>query len=87
MKSKTTSDFKKLYRKLPVEIRELAKKAYRLWSENHNHPSLQYKKLQGYKDLYSVRINQSYRVVGKLKEDTIYWFWIGSHADFDDIFG
>lgn len=58
MKSKTTGDFKKLYRKLPIEIRELAKKAYRLWAENHNHPSLQFKKLQGYKDLYSVRVNQ-----------------------------
>jgi mRNA-degrading endonuclease RelE of RelBE toxin-antitoxin system len=87
MKSKTVDDFWELYEKLPEEIRERAEKAYDLWLENHSHPSLQFKKLQGYKDLYSVRINQSYRVVGKLKEDTIYWFWIGSHADFDDIFG
>jgi len=87
MKSKTVDDFWELYEKLPEEIRERAEKAYDLWLENHSHPSLQFKKLQGYKDLYSVRINQSYRAVGRVKDDTIYWFWIGSHADFDDIFG
>ncbi|MFO8099522.1 MAG: hypothetical protein R6T83_07870 [Salinibacter sp.] len=33
--------------------------------------------------IYSVRITQDYRAVGVQKEESIIWFWIGSHEDYD----
>jgi len=33
--------------------------------------------------IYSAQINRNYRAVGQLNEDTIIWFWIGSHAKYD----
>jgi len=33
--------------------------------------------------IYSVRITRDYRAVGVQKEESIIWFWIGSHEDYD----
>jgi len=40
-------------------------------------------KLEGYEDVWSIRINKQYRVVDRRHGDTIDWFWIGTHNDFD----
>ena len=34
---------------------------------------------------WSVRITQGYRAVGK-ESDSMLWYWIGSHSDFDKKF-
>ena len=39
--------------------------------------------LTGRKDVYSVRIGVHYRALELLKQNTIYWFWIGTHAEYD----
>ena len=31
----------------------------------------------------TVRITRDYRAIGAIADDTIIWFWIGSHADYD----
>jgi hypothetical protein len=41
--SRGTSEFWRLYRALPTEVRMLAQKNYRLWSANAFHPSLHFK--------------------------------------------
>lgn len=51
------------------------------------HPSLRFKKLGGYGNVWSVRINDQYRAVGEREGDTIHWAWIGTHNDFDRLFG
>jgi plasmid maintenance system killer protein len=51
------------------------------------HPSLRFKKLGGYENIWSVRINEQYRAVGERSGDTVIWVWIGSHNDFDKLFG
>ncbi|AGY57550.1 hypothetical protein GKIL_1304 [Gloeobacter kilaueensis JS1] len=33
----------------------------------------------------SARIGLNYRALGLLEEDHIYWFWIGSHAEYDEL--
>jgi hypothetical protein len=33
--------------------------------------------------VYSVRIDLDWRAVGVLKDDTVVWFWIGSHNDYE----
>jgi plasmid maintenance system killer protein len=64
-----------------------ARQAYQLFSRNPDHPSLRFKKLRGYDDVWSVRISEQYRAVGERKGDTIEWAWIGSHNEFDSRFG
>jgi hypothetical protein len=34
---------------------------------------------------YSARVGIGYRDLGALDGDTIIWFWIGSHADYDKL--
>lgn len=72
-----------LYRELPKEIQKLADKNYRLLKTDPSHPSLQFKKLGGTKNLWSVRIGLSYRALGRETSRGIVWFWIGSHAEYD----
>jgi len=35
--------------------------------------------------MWSVRISTDYRALGFRDGDVIVWFWIGSHADYDDL--
>jgi len=43
MNSRCTRAFWQLYNGLPPDIRRLADKNYRLWREDHWHPSLHFK--------------------------------------------
>jgi hypothetical protein len=52
-----------------------------------SHPSLRFKKLAGHERIWSLRINDSVRALGERRGDPITWFWIGSHNDFDKLFG
>ncbi len=81
MRSKTTARFRTLYAALPHRIREKASAAYDLWSSNPSHPSLRFKKVHTNLPIYSVRIDLEYRAVGILDRDEVAWFWIGTHAD------
>lgn len=36
----------------------------------------------GYPPFYSVRVNDAYRAVGFMENDTIYWVWIGKHDEY-----
>jgi len=35
--------------------------------------------------MYSARVGISYRAIAALDSDTLIWFWIGSHADYDTL--
>ncbi|HMO86754.1 MAG TPA: hypothetical protein PKC18_17735 [Lacipirellulaceae bacterium] len=83
MKSLLTDDFIRAFRKLPTAVQTQARKNYRLWRANPAHPSLHFKRVHAYEPLYSVRVGLGWRALGLLEEDTITWFWIGSHADYD----
>jgi hypothetical protein len=72
---------------LPEAIREQARRAYQLWRANPSHPSLRFKQVQGHENIYSVRIGLAWRALGRVDGDTITWFWIGSHADYDNLIG
>jgi hypothetical protein len=38
-------------------------------------------------NVWSVRVSAQYRAVGQRSGDEIVWVWIGSHNDFDKLFG
>lgn len=85
MKSRTTSRFWDCYEGLPENIQERSQKAYALFKDNPQHPSLRFKKVLDNPEIYSVRITQSYRALGVRQEETIIWFWIGSHGDYEEL--
>jgi hypothetical protein len=76
--------FGEAYRKLPEQVRALADKNYALLKENPQHPSLQLKKVGRF---WSVRVGLRYRALAVEADDDLVWFWIGSHADYDDLVG
>ncbi|MCI0361242.1 MAG: hypothetical protein L0211_22400 [Planctomycetaceae bacterium] len=83
MKSRLHEDFLACFRGLPDEIKELARKKYKLWAADPHHPSLHFKRVGEKKPIYSVRIGIGWRALGLVEGDTITWFWIGSHAEYD----
>jgi hypothetical protein len=86
MKSAVLASFWAEYRQLSNEIRQSAKKAYRLWEENPFHPSLHFKCINSDESIWSVRVTRSYRALGVLEGDTVTWFWIGSHDEYERFF-
>jgi len=66
-------------------VRQRARQAYTLWCDNPAHPSLFFKRVKESQPLYSVRIGLAYRALGLLRADTVTWFWIGSHDDYDHL--
>ena len=87
MKSRATPRFWAAYRELPREVQDAARKAYRLFAENPNHPGLQFKKVHDREPIYSARVTMAYRAVGLLDNDEVTWFWIGGHAEYDRLLG
>ena len=83
MQSRTTRKFWRLFADLPFEAQRDAKRAYRLFQNNPAHPGLQFKKLEGEENIYSVRIGLEYRAPAVMKKDRIVWYWIGSHSQYD----
>lgn len=82
MKSRVSRNFRGCFDRLPAGIQKLAVKQYRLWCDNPRHPSLHFKKVQ---QLWTVRVSQDYRATGVLVDDTMVWFWIGTHAEYDKL--
>jgi hypothetical protein len=85
VKSHANEKFWKAFENLPAQIQRRAREAYRLWQENHFHPSLQFKQIHSTKPIFSVRIGIGWRAVGVKQDETMIWFWIGSHAEYDKL--
>ncbi len=85
MYSVTTERFRKALEKLPFKVRSNAKRAYELWKIDPYHYSLNFKQVHFTKPIYSVRIGLSYRALGVKDDETIIWFWIGSHEDYNNL--
>lgn len=85
MKSSVTKAFRKKLDGLPSSVQEQATKAYELWRSDPYHNSLQFKRVIQRQPIYSARVSLDYRVLGLLEDDHIYWFWIGTHAEYDEL--
>ena len=82
MKDCATPDFWYHYRQLPNEIQELADRCYELLKQDSRYPSLHFKKVGPF---WSVRIGIHYRALAVEENSEMVWFWIGSHADYDQL--
>ncbi len=84
MKHLASPNFWACYKALPKQVQELADKSFALLKNNPQHPSLHFKKIGRFR---SVRIGLSYRSLGVDIPEGVLWFWIGSHADYDNLVG
>ncbi|HEY88276.1 MAG TPA: hypothetical protein G4N98_00895 [Thermoflexia bacterium] len=83
MKSRATPKFWKFYARLPRSVQRRARKAHRMWQLNPHYPSLHFKRVDNEEPIYSARVSGDYRVLGFLAGDTVLWYWIGSHDDYE----
>jgi hypothetical protein len=83
MISRTTTRFRETYQALPDSIRRQAREAYQLFRQNPAHPSLRFRQVHPTRPIYSARINLQYRTLGIRDDETIVWFWIGPHDEYE----
>ncbi len=83
MISHINARFRRQFAQLPNRIQEQSRRAYRQFKSDPVHPSLEFKKLPPHVDIWSLRINNNYRAVGQREGETIIWFFIGTHAEYD----
>lgn len=69
-----------------MHIQVQAKEAHNIFKANTHYPGLHFKCIDTQESIYSVRVGRSCRAVGVWKDDTIYWFWIGSYEDYNNLF-
>lgn len=86
MKSATLPSFWTAYALLDERIKREARKTYRLWERNPFHPSLHFKCVEREENVWSVRVTRNYRALGILEDDTVTWYWIGNHSDYERFF-
>lgn len=87
MKSATLPSFWKLYDKLTPDLQVSAKKAFLLFSKDPFHPSLRFKCINREESIWAVRLTRGCRALGVLEGDTVTWFWVGSHDEYERFFG
>ena len=85
MKSSVTQSFRNRLDNLPASVQKQAEKAYALWQAEPYHPSLQFKRVSQKQPIYSARVSLNYRVLGLLEANHIYWYWIGTHDEYDEL--
>ena len=83
MKSRTTRGFRERFTALPAHVRRQAKEAYGLFQDDPTHPGLHFKKVHPAPPTFTARVGISYRAAGVLDGDTVVWYWIGTHAEYD----
>lgn len=83
MKSRTTAKFRSLFATAEEARQAKIRNVYKRWSSDPGHPSLRFKKVHSQLPIYSVRVDLDWRAVGVLEGDTMIWFWVGPHREYE----
>ncbi len=83
MKARATKRFWSCFGQLPGDVQNRARSAFERWIENPGHPGLRFRRIHGTRPIYSARVAGGWRALGLREGDTMIWFWIGSHAEYD----
>ena len=92
-KNRTTRAFRELFARLPARIQALARQACILFDTNPSHPSFRHHELSDVKKgkhvpgSFSVSVTLQYRAIYLDDAGVNVWYWIGTHADYDDFTG
>ena len=82
MKHFASPSFWNCLEKLPKDIQDLAIKNFDLLKNDTLHPSLHLKKVPPY---WSVRVGKRHRALAVEAEGGLLWFWIDTHAEYDQL--
>ncbi len=88
-----TQRFKQLFVQLPEHVQELAKVQFERFRQNPAHPSLRLHQLHWNRrssllpNSWSVTVGMQYRVIFCIRGNVNVWYWIGTHADYDQLTG
>jgi mRNA-degrading endonuclease RelE of RelBE toxin-antitoxin system len=85
VKSHITPDFRRDFDNLPPSIQQLARETYTLFKQNPNHPGINFKRIRSKHIAYSARIGMHYRALAYEDQGELYWFWIGSHEEYNQL--
>ena len=85
MKSRVAKQFWKRFDQLPASVQKQAVRAYELWRSDPFHPSLQFKRVSLSQPIYSARVGMGHRALAFRTGDHVQWFWIGPHAEYDEL--
>jgi hypothetical protein len=83
--SKTTLEFWKRYDRLPRNVQKQAKISYNRFKKDPYYPSPHFECIDRQESTWSTRIGLRYRAVGLLIGDTIIWYFIGSHEEYNHL--
>ena len=83
MNSRTTAEFREAFARLPAYVQRQARAAYHRFQQDPHHPGLHFRQVHAVDPIYSARVGLHYSAVAILDGDTMVWYWIGSHADYD----
>jgi hypothetical protein len=81
---RATPRFWKHYHQLSDDVQALADRCFHLLRQNPRHPSLHFKRVGRF---YSARVGLHHRALAVEAESTMVWYWIGSHAEYDQLLG
>lgn len=74
-----TSQFKKLYKRLPQAIQKKVKRQLNILAQDIRHPSLGVKKMENKKNIWEARVDIQYRITFKMQRETITLRAVGTH--------
>jgi len=76
-----TARFKKAWKELTDEEKELGRKALRNLAADLRYPALRVKKMQGVEHIWEARVSRSLRMTFEIQRDTIILRNIGRHDE------
>jgi len=82
MKHRAARKFWQHYRQLPAAVQRLADKDFALLKSDPRHPSVQFKTVGR---MWSARVGAHYRALAVKSGSDLVWFWIGTHAEYNEI--
>ena len=83
MISQTSPEFWDAFRRLDAYTQRKARQAYELFRDNPRHIGLWFKRVQGTRNHYSVRIDSNYRALARRAGNVLIWYWIGPHDEYE----
>ena len=82
MKHRASKKFWQHYHRLPTAIQDLADKNFAILKANPRHPSVHFKNVGR---MWSARVGNHYRALAVESDAEFVWFWIGTHAEYNQI--
>ena len=82
---KTSSRFKKQFKKIPPEIKKDLEQVFTHLLENPRPSGLRFEKLKGYRktDIYTIHINGNYKISFEIESSTAKLRCVGVHNEID----